>query len=259
MVATEHDRGEQKVPPISEVNMSIGTEVPTTSGADDVVPASSPGRRRPALAPGALAMGAVLAAVGLGVHQGAIGGFEAESLAQTRAIAARPGLWLAAHLLSSLGMILVAGGMVSVAQVARDQEARAARIGAVIASVGATFMSLGDIAHGSVGFALAGQVNAADSLVIEKAFFSNPAIGTVLGLGMLLPLGILVLGVGLIRSRLVPRWAGIVVLASPIVIQAGLAGAIPPYLFALPFVIGMWVLAWTVRAETALPTARSNN
>lgn len=241
--------------------MSMSTTAPATPVTDGTVPSRSVTRTRSArlLAPFALVAGAVLMAVGLGLHQVTLSGFEAEDVAQINQIAAHSTQWLAAHLLSSIGLILVAAGMMAVVRIASKRGARVARSGAAAASVGAIFMSLGDIAHGSVSFAVAGQVGSAEALAAEKAFFSDPMIGMLMAPGTLLPLGVLVLGAGLLLSRLVPRWAGIVILTSPIFVQVGLSGAIPSYLFPVPFVVGMTVLASTVSSEDSVPAASTDN
>lgn len=96
-------------------------------------------------------------------------------------------------------------------------------------------------------FALAGHVDAAASLAAQEAYFAQPAIMILSMAGMLLPLGLLILAIGLLRTRVVPRWLGAVVLVGPMLIQAGMASGPSMLAFGLPFVVAMGALA----SETA--------
>jgi hypothetical protein len=200
----------------------------------------------------ALAAGSLLVAVGLALHIS--GAPEDESLA--RVIAEHPSRWLASHLLSAFGLVLLTIGMAAVVGMARGQGAKLAKIGASMTALGAMLMAFGDVAHGSVGFALAGQVDPATSLAIQKSFFAYPTIGILSGAGMFLPLGLLTLGVGTLRSRLLPRWAGVTLLLSPIAVQVALLADGPAHsLLLLPFVVGMAALA---RAADLDPLRRTS-
>jgi hypothetical protein len=115
-------------------------------------------------------------------------------------------------------------------------------------------MALSDIAHGAVSFAVVNQVDAATSLEIHEAYFSHPGILALNSGPLLITVGMLVLGAGLLRSRAIPRWAGIATLATPIAMQAGFALGFPTYVQGLPFVIGMTTLAYLlVSAQTSRP------
>jgi hypothetical protein len=203
---------------------------------------AAPGRSGPAepyrwVGPVALATGACATAAGLALHLGAMP--EDERLAQ--AIADDP-QWAVSHVLLGIGFALVAIGLTHAVALARGRGAALTGVGALLAGLGAVLMSLSDIAHGAVGLALRGQVDAPQSLDIHLAYFEQPAVMT-LNLGpMLLTLGLLVLGVGLLRSRTVPRWAGAAVLLTPIAVNASFALSLPPYLQAVPFLAGMLVL-----------------
>lgn len=190
--------------------------------------------------PAALVAGSILAAGGMALH--VPGAPEDEAL--TRTVAEHSSQWLASHLLSGFGLALLAAGTATVVRLARGRGARLTAIGAVVTSSGAALMSLGDVAHGSVAFALAEQVDPARSLEIQKAFFGDPAIAVLSGAGMLLPLGILILGAAVLRSRVAPRWVGAMLLLSPIAVQAALlAHGLAHYLLVLPFVVAMSGLA----------------
>ena len=212
------------------------------------------GRLRRYAAPAALVLGPVLLVAGMALHAE---GLPDETLVRT--IDAQPGQWLTSHLLLALGNALIAAGAAVVAarRMTTGRGAKLTAVGAGLAAIGGALMALGDLAHGVVAYSLAGHVAVAESLAIQEAYFSNPAImGVSLG-GMLLPLGVMILGIGLLRSGLSPRWAGVVVLASPVLIQAGMASGPRMLAFGLPFIVGMAVLAQAVARPSASRTVAS--
>jgi hypothetical protein len=212
---------------------------PEAPAADTLVPQRI--ERLPRLTrlvgPVALGLGAVLAAAGLALHLGAMP--EDERL--TQAIADDPD-WAVSHMLLGIGFALVAIGAAHAVTVVRARGAVLAGVGAVLMSLGAVLMALSDIAHGALGLALRGHVDAGQSLDIHLSYFEHPAV---LGMNigpMLLTLGMIAMGIGLLRARSVPRWAGAVFLVTPIAVNASFMLSLPPYLQALPFLVGMLVL-----------------
>lgn len=188
--------------------------------------------------PVALAVGALLAASGMALHLGAMP--EDERLAI--AIAEDP-QWLTSHLFLGIGFALVAIGAATAVSVVRGRGAPLAATGAIVTMSGALAMSLSDMAHGAVGFALGDHVDPTTSLEIHFAYFEHPAI---LGLNigpMLLTLGMVLLGAGMLRSRDVPRWEGAVVLLAPIAVHAAFNFGAPTYVHGLPLLLGMTVVA----------------
>lgn len=218
---------------------------------DDALPAppspgsSSTGRL---IGAAALAVGGLLAAAGMALHLGAMP--EDERL--TQAIADDP-QWAASHVLLGLGFAVVAIGAAQLVWLVHGRGARFAAAGAAAFSLGAILMALSDIAHGALGLALRDQVDAGKSLDIHLAYFEHPAI---LGLNLgptLLTIGMILLGIGMIRSRLIPNWAGLVVLLTPIAVSGSFALGLPPYLQAVPFLVGVLVLASTSRSVAGAP------
>lgn len=217
------------------------TTAPTPAGVASpgtATPPTTSGRFRRRAAPVALALGAVVTITGMALH--------AEGLpdeAFVRTVEAQPGQWLASHLALALGMALVAFGITSVLRLLDARQAKAVVVGTVVAAVGAALMSLGDVAHGVVAFALAGHVDPAASLAAQEAYFAQPAIMILSMAGMLLPLGLIIVGIGLLRTGVVPRWLGAAVLVGPVAIQAGIASGPGMLAFGLPFVVAMSALA----------------
>lgn len=215
-------------------------------------PSSMVDRLRRYVGPAALVAGSVLAVAGMALHVAGDGSAPDEALIRT--IEAGLGQWLASHFLLASGMALVAIGVASAFRVARGRGAALTAVGAAVASVGAVLMSLGDFAHGALAYAMAGHVDATTSLAIQEGYFLHPAIAATSFGGMLLPVGVLVLGVALLRSRVVPRWAALVLAVSPIVISLGSASGPRMVVFGLPFVVGMTVLARAIARNDLRPT-----
>lgn len=201
-----------------------------------------PDRIRRLAGPIALVAGSVLTVTGMSLHVKEVA--VDESL--VRAVTAHPSQWLASHLLQSFGMALVAIGALSLWRLARGRGATLTAAGAAVVSAGGGLMALGDVAHGAVAYALIGKVDDTTSLAIQKAYFDHPAILLLSLGGMLLPAGVLVLGAGVLRSGVVPRWTALVLLLSPIAIQIAFVTAIPMAVLGLLFVVGMAGLARSV-------------
>lgn len=205
------------------------------------LPPSTIDRLRRYGGPAALVLGSVLMVAGMALHVAGDGSPDYEALVRT--VEAHSAQWMASHFLLAIGMALIAGGAVTAFRLARGRGATLTAVGAAVASVGAALMSLGDLAHGILAYALAGHVDVTTSVAIQEAYFFHPAIAVISFGGMLLPIGVVVLGVALLRSRVVPRWAAIVLLVSPIAITFGFASGPRMLVLGLPFVVGMVALA----------------
>lgn len=187
----------------------------------------------------ALAVGTLLAAVALSLHlRGDIADLEF-----VHRVEEAPGLWLTGHVLMAVAGMLLLLGMVAVPALARGRGRRAVAIGAGMSAVGAASNALGDFAHGTLAYVLVGDVSAEQSLHIQKQLFEQPMIAAASMPGLLLPLGMLVLGGGLLYSRAVPVPAAVLVLVAPFSVQLGyLVTMLPMPVMVLPLVAGLgWV------------------
>ncbi|MFA9431495.1 hypothetical protein [Egicoccus sp. AB-alg2] len=216
---------------------------PTATSSATAGPASSrsssphPIARRGA--PAALVVGSLLAAAGMALHLPAM----AEDVGLTIAIAEAPTRWLASHLLLGFGFAIVAVGAAGLLHaLRRDRGATLTAMGAIAMTLGAITMAVGDIAHGAVGFALT-EVDPATSFEIHGAYFEHPAILAVNTGPMLVSVGMFLVGGGLLRSRALPRWLGIVVLLTPIGVNLGFNLGLPPFAPGIPFAVGTIALA----------------
>jgi hypothetical protein len=208
---------------------------------DDIESASDARpRRAPAVA---LAVGAVLCASALAMHlRGGVADVEF-----VRRVEASPDAWLTGHVLMGVGGILLLLGLTAVPRLVRGRGRRAAAVGTTLAAVGSASSALGDVTHGALAYVLVGEVDAEQSLHIQERLFTQPLLAAVSMPGMLLPLGMIVLGAGLLYSRAVPRPLAVLVIVAPIAVQLGyMVTALPMPLMVLPLVAGMGWLALIV-------------
>jgi hypothetical protein len=220
----------------------------TTAPARDETRTSPPPGVQPLaglFGPLALCVGAVVAAVGMALHLPAM----PEDVGIPIAVAKAPSQWIASHLLMGFGFVLVALGATAALPLLRGRGARVTAAGALLTSLGAVVMALGDVAHGAVAFALTERVEPATSFEVQTAYFEQPVI---LGLNtgpMILMLGMVVLGAGLLRSHVSPRWLGALVVLTPIAVNMAFVLQLPTYLHGLPFVAGMAAFAYVLNAR----------
>lgn len=221
---------------------------PSAPPADQLEP-SAIDRMRAYGGPVALATGSVGMIAGMALHVAGDGSAPDESFVRT--VEGQLPQWMASHFLLAFGMALTAVGALSIFRLARGRGAVLTAVGAGLISAGAAFMAFGDFAHGAVAYALAGRLDAAASLAAQEAYFSHPTIAVTSFAGMFLPVGAMLLGIALLRSGAVPRWAAIVLLVSPIAISLGSASGPRMLLLGLPWIVGVTVLARQIARGTA--------
>ena len=209
----------------------------TYQPAGDLAAPNHAGSRRASAT--ALAVGSVLAAAALSMHlRGGI-----DDVAFVRRVEEAPRVWLTGHVLMAVGGILLLVGLIAVPRLVHGRGRRAVLVGTGLSAVGAASTALGDFAHGSLAYVLVGDVSAEQSLRLQEQFFTHPLLISVSMPGLLLPLGMLVLGGGLLYSRAVPVPAALLLLVAPVSVQAGyLVLALPMPVMVLPLVAGLgWV------------------
>jgi hypothetical protein len=197
-------------------------------------------RRAPAVA---LAAGGLLCASALAMHlRGGV-----EDVEFVRRVEASPDAWLTGHLFMGVGGILLLLGLVALPRLAQGRGRRVVAVGVTLAAVGAASSALGDVAHGTLAYMLVGEVPAEQSLRIQENLYSQPLLAAVSMPSLLLPLGMIVLGAGLLYSRAVPRLLAALVVVAPIAVQLGyMVISLPMPLMVLPLVAGMGWLALIV-------------
>lgn len=201
--------------------------------------------------PVAFVVGSLFSVLGMTLH--VKGSPEDEAL--VREVAEHSTQWVFSHFFQSFGMVLMAVGVLAALRLARGRGAVLTAVGVGLVAVGGTLMALGDMAHGALAYALVDHVTPAASLEIQKAFFVHPAYGVMSILGMLAPIGVLVLGAGVLRSGALPRRAALALMLGPILIQVAFATGVPVAVLGIPFVVGAVALARAVVRDTSSPSA----
>jgi hypothetical protein len=185
-----------------------------------------------------LALGAILTAAALSMHvKGSEDATEAEIVA---AIARAPEVWLIGHVLMGVGGILLLVGLLAVPRLVRGRGRRIVALAAGTTGVGAAATALSDFSHGSLAYVLLSEVSDERSVQIQELYFTQPILGAISMLGMLLPAGMLALGAALLYSRAVPIAVGLLVLIAPIAVQVSFnVHALPMFVMVIPLVVGM--------------------
>lgn len=199
----------------------------------------------------ALAGGALLAATALSMHlRGGV-----DDVAFVRRVEDSPQVWLTGHVLMALGGLLLLVGLLGLPHLVPGRGRRLVLVGAALSAVGAAASALGDFAHGALAYVLVGDVSAEQSLALQEEFFTHPLLAAVAMPGLLLPVGLIVVGCGLLRSRAVPVPAAVLVLVAPVMVQLGYSvTSLPMPIMVLPLVGGLgWVS--TVLARGPRPSA----
>jgi hypothetical protein len=220
---------------------TLTTTTPAHVAGDHAEPAAVREIRRLA-GPVALVSGSLIGVIAMALHQSGAD----DSNAAAELAANHPSQWIAAHLLLTVGWAVLGIGIASVIRLARARGATLTVLGTAVATLGAGLMSLADVTHGVVQYALGGQLPTDQSVAIQTAYFHHPIIGIMMMAGMLLPAGLIVLGIGLLQSRAVPVWAAVLLIASPIAIQAAGAAGVWETVAGIPLLASCTVLARAV-------------
>ena len=228
---------------------SEGGRVTTTEQVRDLTTTHSTRVRRGPAA--ALSGGAFLVSAALSMHlRGGI-----DDVAFIRRVEEAPQTWLTGHVLMAFGAILLMLGLLAVPSLVGGRGRRAVLVGTGLSAVGAASTALGDFAHGALAYVLIGDVPVEQSLEIQEQFFTQPLLAGVSMPGMLLPVGLLVIGGGLLWSRAVPVPAAVLVLVSPIAVQVGYTvTSLPMPLMVLPLVVSLVWIALVLARGDANPT-----
>jgi hypothetical protein len=190
--------------------------------------------------PAALVLGPVVTATGFTFHEADAA--DPEEFLST--VGHHATSWNLAHLLIPIGLLFFAAGFAGLLRLARDRGAAFLATGVVLGIVGTIATAIDAAAHGAVETALMNRpdVSLAQSERIQVDYLHSPSVVPVTILGMGMVLGLIIAGIGLFRSRRVPRWAAILITLSPVGLMFAGAGAVAP-LGAAPLLVGAVVVA----------------
>lgn len=136
-------------------------------------------------------------------------------------------------LLTAAGAFLVVPGLVALLRLVRGRGARFATAGAILAGVGITALGAGDVMITLVmGDLVAKHRDIAESLY--RIADSDPLLSLPFALAPLFVLGMVLLGVGLLRAPGLPRWLGALTIVGGLCVPFSTAGGPRAFLTLLP-------------------------
>lgn len=136
-------------------------------------------------------------------------------------------------LLTAAGAFLVVPGLVALLGMVRARGARVATAGALLAGVGVTALGAGDVMLTLVmGDLVAEHRDTAEALY--RIADTDPLLSLPFALAPLFVLGMVLLGVGLLRAQDLPRWLGWLTIAGGLCVPFSTAGGLRAFLTLLP-------------------------
>jgi hypothetical protein len=160
--------------------------------------------------------------------------------------------WTAAHLLEPFSWLLLALVLLAAARVATTKGRRLIQVGAVVAAAGAAATALVVYSHGEAyRFMTEPGMNAAAMEELYVRFYDGiPLAGL---FSALFRPGMLLLGIGFFRSRVVPAWAAALVALTPLVMLplAQAPPAVGAVAIGVPLVAGLAGCARAIGAAAA--------
>ena len=172
-------------------------------------------------------------------------------------------MWTIVHLVEPFAWLLLATTLLlALPRLVADggRGRRLVSIGSVLAFIG--FVSIAFIVYSHGEAFLFMSADGVDRDAMEPLFKQFETGMPLAALPSLLSrIGLIVAGIGLLRSRTVPRWVGVLLLIAPFTMQAGSAGlpvVLSIVLFLGPLVAAMGGVAGRIATTggPALPTAR---
>lgn len=148
-------------------------------------------------------------------------------------------------LLTAAGCFLVVPGLVALLRLVRDRGSRLATAGAILAGVGITSLGAGDVMLTLVMGGLVEQHRGTAEAMFKIAD-SEPMLTLPFALAPLFVIGMLLLGISLLRARTVPRWLGPLTILGGLVVPFSTAGGPRAFVILLP--LGAALLAVGITA-----------
>jgi hypothetical protein len=144
--------------------------------------------------------------------------------------------WMVVHLLEPASWLLLGAVAFVASRIAAEKGRSLITMGGALAGLGAVSIALIVYSHGEAYLFMSSpgiDLSAMEKLY-DRYYHGMPLVGP---LGLAFWLGMMVLGIGLYRSGVVPRWAAILLALAPAVNFAG--KALPAVVIGLPLVGGL--------------------
>lgn len=141
-------------------------------------------------------------------------------------------------LLTAAGAFLVVPGLSAWLRLVRDRGARFATAGAVLAGVGITALGAGDVMIGLVMGSLV-EKHRDTAEVVYRVADSGALLGLPFALAPVFVLGMILLGVALLRAGTVPTWLGALVIVGAVALAFSNGGGLRAFLTLLPLGVAL--------------------
>jgi hypothetical protein len=153
--------------------------------------------------------------------------------------------WLVAHVLLTVGFFLVFLSAGALLRLARGRGAVLTQVAAAAIALGGLVSVMETVTHGVLAYALGADSRVSTQLSTQvQLHWFHTAAGQSLEIGMALALlGLVFAGVGVLRSRAVPRWAGVLIVLAPVSILFAGGSPVASALGLLPLAVGFAVVA----------------
>jgi hypothetical protein len=147
-------------------------------------------------------------------------------------------------LLTAVGAFLLVPGLVALLGLVRDRGARMATAGAILAGVGITSLGAGDVMLTLVmGGVVDKHRDTAEALY--RIADTEPLLSLPFAFAPLFVLGMVVLGVAVLRARDLPVWLGVLTIAGGLCVPFSTAGGPRAFLTLLPLAVALVALSVT--------------
>jgi hypothetical protein len=141
-------------------------------------------------------------------------------------------------LLTAVGAFLLVPGLGAVLRLARERGARLATVGAVLAGTGAVALGAGDV---MITLVMGGLVEKHRDLAAKIFDLSDsvPLIGLPFALAPLFVLGMVLVGIALLRARTVPAWLAVLAIVGAVGVFFSSAGGVSAFIPLLPLGVAL--------------------
>jgi hypothetical protein len=141
-------------------------------------------------------------------------------------------------LLTAVGGFLVVPGLSAWLRLVRDRGARFATAGAVLAGIGITALAAGDVMIGLVMGSLV-EKHQDTAEAVYRVADTEALLGLPFALAPVFVLGMILLGIALLRAGTVPTWLGVLVIVGAVALPFSNGGGLRAFLTLMPLGVAL--------------------
>ncbi len=193
-------------------------------------------RVRHVATPIALAFGMALVFLGGSMHDPG----QDDDVTFVRLIGTHVNRWMFVHIVITAGWLLFGVGAGAVTRLIRGRGRVPFLVATPMLVVGALGWAFMNLTHGILAYALNGRtdVDLVTGTQVQLDYFDLPWTKAIVSLMLFAAVGVAVMGIGAIRSRLVPTWVGILLIVALVPVFLAPEGPVA-LLTGLPLVVGL--------------------